>query len=77
MRFNFFPKYSSTPTLQVPNAEQRAGSAPSISPTVSANVGYNRVMERSTPPGHLDFGNVLNAAELSLVLLGALLITRT
>ena len=44
---------------------------------VHENLRYNRGMERATPPGYSGFGNVLNAAELSLILLGALLITRT
>ena len=57
--------------------EHRAGRATSIRPMVSENLGYNSCMERSTPPGHLVFGNVINAAELSLILLGTLLISRT
>jgi len=34
-------------------------------------------MERTTPPGYSAFGSALNAAELSFVILGALLISRT
>jgi hypothetical protein len=34
-------------------------------------------MERSTPPGYSAFGSAIGAAELPLVILGALLIART